>query len=146
MAFVLGFNGSTYRNTGSWGSPGWDSIGNIRNVTLNLEKNESDVTTRGGNGWRQVLGVLKDGSVEFEMVWDTADTDFTAVKNAFFNDTLIDMAFMDGLIATTGSEGLRAEMSVTNFTRNEPLEEAMTVSVTVRPGFSANAPYWYVTP
>jgi len=31
---------------------------------------------------------------------------------------------------------------VTNFSRNEPLEEAMTVSVTLKPTYAANPPEW----
>ena len=44
--------------------------------------------------------------------------------------------------ATVGVQGLRATMAVTNFSRNEPLEEAITVSVTVKPTYAENAPEW----
>jgi len=53
---------------------------------------------------------------------------------------------MDGDIATAGSQGLRATCMVTNFSRNEPLEEAVTVSVTVKPTYSVNPPVWMVVP
>jgi hypothetical protein len=39
---------------------------------------EADVTTRGNAGWRATVATLKDGSIEFEMVWDTGDADFGA--------------------------------------------------------------------
>ena len=64
------------------------------------------------------------------MLWDTADANFTAIKDAFFNGTSVEFAVMDGDIATAGSQGLRASMAITAFSRNEPLEEAMSVSVT----------------
>jgi hypothetical protein len=35
---------------------------------------------------------------------------------------------------------------VTNFSRNEALEEAITVSVTVKPTYSVNPPIWIVVP
>ena len=94
------------------------------------------------NGWRATVGTLKDGSLEFEMVWDTGDAGFTAIKDAYFNGTSVEMAIMDGAIATVGTQGLRATMAVTNFSRNEPLEEAITVSVTVKPTYAENAPEW----
>ena len=79
------------------------------------------------------------------MVWDTADPDFTAIKDAFLNDTTLDMAVMDGDINNAGHQGLRADFSVINFSRQEQLEEAMKVSVTIKPTFSANAPQWLET-
>jgi len=143
---ILGVNAKLYRNTATWASPSWDEITNVRDLTLNCEKGEADVTVRGGNGWRQTVGTLKDGSLEFSMVWDNSDADFTAIKNAFFNDTSIELLALDGS-ATPASgvtvQGLHADFAVTNFTRNEGLEEALTVDVTLKPTYSSNAPEWY---
>lgn len=146
MAIVFGFQGKAYRNTGTYGTPVWNEITNIRDVTSNLQTDEDDVTTRGGNGWKQNAATLKDASIEFEMIYDTADADFTAIQTAFLNGTSIDMAFMDGDITTTGKQGLRAEMMVSQFGRNEPLAQAMKVPVTVKPAYSSNAPTWYTVP
>jgi len=96
------------------------------------------VTTRGNQGWRATVGTLKEGSVEFEMVWDSDDTGFTAIKNAYFNNTPIALAILDH----ENGEGLDADFSITNFSRNEPLEEAITVSVTAKPTYSTRAPAW----
>jgi hypothetical protein len=142
MAIKLGMDAKLYRNTGTYGSPTWDLIGNVKDLTLSLETGEADVTTRGNGGWRATVATLKDGSLEFEMIWDTEDTDFTAIRTAFLGNTAVEMAVLDGLVATTGSQGLRASFMVTNFTRNEPLEEAITVSVSMKPTYSANAPAW----
>lgn len=146
MGVRLGLDAKLYRNTGDYVAPVWAEFGNAKDVTLNLEKGEADVTTRANAGWRATVGTLKDGSIEFEMVWDTGDAGFAAIKDAYFNDTPIEMAAMDGDIAASGSEGLRASFSVTNFTRNEPLEEAITVSVTLKPTYAEHAPEWYVVP
>ena len=131
-----------YRNTGTFASPTWNLIPNVKDLTLSLETGEADVTTRGNAGWRATVATLKDASIEFEMVWDSTDDDFTALKNAFLGNTAIEMAVLDGLVATSGSQGLRATCMVTSFTRNEPLEEAITVSVTIKPTYSENAPSW----
>lgn len=146
MAIVFGYQGKAYRNTGTYGSPTWNDIPNIRDVTITLQTDEDDVTTRGGNGWKQNAATLKDMSIEFEMVYDTTDADFTAMQSAFLNGTSIDMAFMDGDISTTGKQGPRAEMMVSQFGRNEPLTQAMKVPVTVKPAYSSNAPTWYTVP
>ena len=114
-------------------------------MTLNLETGEADVSTRGNNGWRATVGTLKDASLEFEMVWDTADSDFGAVRDAFLNNNTVEFAVMDGLITgagSSGSQGLRATFRIASFSRNEALEEAITVSVTAKPTYSANPPSW----
>jgi hypothetical protein len=143
MATRLGLDCKLYRNAGSYSSPDWREVGNVRDVTLNLEKGEADVTTRANNGWRAIAGTLKDGTVEFEMVWDTSDANFTALQSAYFGNTQVEMAVMDGNINTIGSQGLRATFEVMNFSRNEALEEAVTVSVTLRVARATNPPSWY---
>jgi len=138
----LGMEGKLYYNAGDYATPDWKELKNAKDVTLNLEKGEADVTTRGNAGWKATVGTLKEGSIEFEMVWDTEDAGFTALQNAWFGDTPVEMAVMDGPIATSGSQGLRATMSVISFSRKEPLEEAMSVSVTIKPTYAEHAPEW----
>jgi hypothetical protein len=142
----LGLDAKLYRNTGTFASPTWNEVINVKDLTLNLEAGEADVTTRGNNGWRATVATLKDGSIEFEMVWDTEDLDFAAIRDTFLNRGAMEFAVMDGGIADSGSQGLRATCMVTNFSRNESLEEAITVSVTVKPTYSVNAPIWMVIP
>ncbi len=67
------------------------------------------------------------------------------VKDAYFNNGAIGFAIMDGDIAVAGSQGLHADFSITNFSRNEPLEEAVTVSITAKPTYSTTAPAWVTT-
>ena len=103
------------------------------------------MTTRGNGGWRATIATLKDGSIEFEMVWDTADDDFTAIRTAFLSNSHIEFAVLDGPMTTAGSQGLRAAMAITKFSRSEPLEEAIKVSVTAKPTYSDHPPEWMVT-
>ena len=143
MGMVLGKDAKLYFcAAGIGGTPVWTEMTNVKNVTVNLQKGEADVTTRGNNGFKASVGTLKEGSIEFEMVYDTADAGFSALQAAFFNDTAIGIAAMDGPVATAGSEGLWADMAVIDFSREEPLEEALSVKVTLKPTYSANAPEW----
>ena len=142
MSTKLGLDAKLYRNSGTYAAPSWVEMTNVKDLTLNLESGEADVTTRGNNGWRATVATLKDGSIEFEMVWDTEDAGFTAIKDAWFNNTSIEFAIMDGDIEVAGSQGLRATFSVTKFSRSEPLEEALAVSVTAKPTYAAHAPEW----
>jgi predicted secreted protein len=142
MSTRLGMDAKLYRNTASFGSPTWTEVTNVKDLTLNLEKGEADVTTRANGGWRATVGTLKDASIEFQMVWDTADAGFSAMQQAFFSNTPIEFAVMDGDITDPDSEGLRATFDIFSFTRNEALEEAIMVDVTIKPTYAANAPQW----
>jgi len=142
MGIKLGMEARLYRNTGTYAAPTWVEVTNVKDVTLNLEKGEADVTTRANQGWRATVGTLKDASVEFQMVWDTNDAAFAAIQQAFFNNTPIEFAVMDGDITDPASEGLRATHDILNFTRNENLEEAIMVDVSIKPTYADNAPEW----
>lgn len=140
MPRKLGMQAKLYRNTGDYATPVWVELTNAKDVTLNLEKGEADVTTRGNNGWKATAATLKDMSVEFQMVYDTEDSSYSALEQAFFQDEIVEVAVADGVIATEGTKYIRASMEVFNFSRNEQNEEAITVDVTLKPTFAANAP------
>lgn len=137
----LGLEGKLY--FGPAGTTANTELKNAKDVTLNLESSEADVTTRANNGWRATVAALKDATIEFSMVWDTENAGFAAIKNAYFNNTAIALAILDG----ENGEGLDADFAITKFNREEPLEEAMSVSVTAKPTYSTRAPQWKsVTP
>ncbi|MBN2559364.1 MAG: hypothetical protein JXQ75_00335 [Phycisphaerae bacterium] len=142
----LGMYAKLYRNTGTYAAPVWAEIANVKDVTLNMEKGEADVTTRANSGWRATVGTLKEASLEFEMVWDTADAGFQAIQSGWFNDEPLEVAVMDGPIDESGSEGLRATMSVISFSRKEPLEDAISVSVSLKVARSEHPPEWMKVP
>ena len=142
MSTRLGMDAKLYRNTGDYATPVWVEVSNVKDVTLNLEKGEADVTTRANGGWRATVGTLKDASIEFQMVWDTVDAGFDTIRQAFFDNTPIEFAVMDGDITDPDSEGLRATFDIFNFTRNEALEEAILVDVSIKPTYADNAPEW----
>jgi len=142
---ILGADCKLYRNTGSYDSPVWNEVPLVTDVKLNLEKGEADVTTRAGAGWKQRISALKDASVEFDLIWEPGDDDFEAFKDSWLEDSIIDLAVMDGDIEAEGTwQGLRAEMETFSFTRNEALADAVAASVKCMPTFSEHAPDWMV--
>jgi len=150
MSARLGMNARLYRlSTGvraAWPVSGAPAnlveLSNVTDVTLNLETGEADVTTRANNGWKATIATLKEGSLEFESIWDPSDAGFSALKDAYFNNTAIALAVLDGPKDVVGSQGLWADFSVTNLTREEPLEDAIKAKVTVKPTYSAIPPAW----
>ena len=82
MAIVLGLNAKLLRGTA--GSTAATEVKNVKDLTLNLESGEADVTTRATGGWRASAATLKEASLEFGILYDTEDADFQAFQEAYF--------------------------------------------------------------
>ena len=124
--FVLGMNAKLYY--GAAGGSASTEMGNVKDVTLTLEAGEADITTRANQGWRATAPTLRECSVEFEMVWNPSDAGFTAIKTAFLAAGMVALKILD----QEGGQGPDGDFSITSFSRNEALEEAVTVSVTAK--------------
>ena len=135
MAIVLGLNAKLLRGTA--GSTAATEVKNVKDLTLNLESGEADVTTRATGGWRASAATLKEASLEFGILYDTEDADFQAFQAAYFSNTPIALFITDG-----AGGGLDADWSITAFTVEQPLEEAVSVSITAKPTASTRAPEW----
>ena len=135
----LGLDCKLFRGTA--GTTAATEMKNVKNVTLNLEKAEADITTRAASGWRVYAGTLKEASIEFEMLYDTEDADFTAILNAFLEGTALSMFVSDG-----SGNGLDCDVVITNCGQDQQLEEGVNVNVTARPtvtgGETSRAPKW----
>ena len=136
MAIVLGFNCKMYY--GVAGSSATTELKNVGDAEFNLTKTEADVSTRAGNGWEATVGVLKQGEVSFDMIWDTEDAAFAFFLNAWLNDDAVAMKILDG----EGGHGLDADFTIVDIGRSEPLKEAVKAKIKVKPTYSTRAPQW----
>ncbi|QDU71039.1 phage tail tube protein [Mucisphaera calidilacus] len=130
--FVLGMNAKIYQGTAGDDLTNLTEMSNVKDVTLNLEAGEADVTTRANAGWRATAPTLRECTAEFEMLWQPGDAGFDAIKTAFLTASTISLAVLTGEKSTSGTEGPHGDFSITNFSRSEPLEEGVTVSVTAK--------------
>lgn len=162
MSALLGLNAKAYRLTtgtrATWGAAdanginggaapaNLDPMDQVKDVTINIESGDADVSTRGNNGWKANLQTLNDASVEISMVYDPADADYIALLGAFLKKTSIALALLDADKATSGTQGLWADFMVTSIKKGEPLEEAQMVDITVKPALSSVAPQWVKVP
>lgn len=141
MGIVLGLDCKMYRGTA--GTTAATLMKNVKDVTCSLETGEADITTRAAQGWRVTRATLKEASIEFGMLYDTADADTQAVSESFFGNVPIAMFVSDG-----AGSGLDCDASITQFNIEQNLEEAVNVSVTAKPtnigGSSGRAPSWKV--
>ena len=137
MAIVLGLDAKLFRGTA--GSRAATEVTNVKDLTLNLESGEADVTTRATKGWKASAATLKEASLEFTILYDTEDAEFTAFQAAYFGNTPLALFVSDG---QDTAHGLDADFSITAFSVEQPLEEAISVSITAKPTASTRAPQW----
>lgn len=108
---------------------GGTQIKDAKDVTLNIERGDADVTTRNSNGWRAHLGTLKDASIEFNIL--TGGDSFSGLLSMFTGRTAASVAVSGGNLSFSAS------MVVTNFAVSQPLEDGEGVSVTLRPSLGS---------
>src|SRR5262245_47256761 len=126
----IGLDMLAYRNTATYAAPTWALIAICRDVTLDMSRGTADLPRRRPT-WPRNRGTLKEGSVTMEIIYDAADASYDALAAAFLAGTIVDVALSDGPLPAGPAEYFRSEYEVTGFTRNEPLEDAVTVSVTL---------------
>lgn len=151
MAVKLGSDCKLYYSTTLFteatGAPGGtvNELTNVTNVDLGLQRDKADITTRAtaAGGFKAYRSTLAEGTITFEMNWDTTDAGFAAIQTAFFAKSEIAIAAMDGAIATEGNTGLAGNFTVANFSRSEPLTEAAKANVELA---VSSYPHWYTVP
>lgn len=142
MSFQIGLDAKFYVGSSDIGDVGntWTEVPEVEEITLNLETAEAEIKNRASD-WVKILLGQKNASIDVTITYDKTDTEYDALRDAWLNKTDIAVAVMDGAIATSGNEGLQIDAKVTSFTRNEPLEEGLTINLTLRPSAeSANEP------
>lgn len=131
-SFTMGKDAKIYQGTAGGALAALTEMSNVKDVTLTLEAGEADVTTRGNSGWRATAPTLRECTAEFEMLWQPGDSGFDAIKTAFLAGTTLELAPLTHDRDNALAQGPKGSFSITSFTRNEPLEEGVTVSVTAK--------------
>lgn len=129
-----------YKRGGVAAAGDYSELTIARDVTFGNERGEADATTRGNSGFKQYLPALKDVPLDIEVVYDPDNDGYDAFQDAYYDGAIIGLEILDGARAT--GTGLRADFFVSNFTRNEPLEDTMTVSMTLKLAYSDTDPEW----
>lgn len=139
-------NHKLFRNSASFASPTWNEIVSTRDITIGDSYAEADVSRR-GEGLRQTEPTLREITIDWEMVWDTADEDFAALYTAYAAKTLVELAFADGAIGTSGTVAsggtadvvfTRVSCKIVKWEKSLALEGAALVSITAKPCYTTN--------
>jgi hypothetical protein len=141
MSVKLGLDCKLYYVVGSGTAQSGVEITNVENLSIGLERDEADVSTRAADGWEVVVGGLRKGTLEFNQVYDTEDAAFVAIQAAFFasdpTDNIIGFFVSDG-----DGNGLDADFIILGWKVDQPLKEGSKVSITAKPTRTSRVPTW----
>ena len=135
MALKSGLQLYTYQLAGTLAVPTTYSLFNyVRDESVDMDRTEVDASSRASVTFRQFVPGLSNGNVETQIMHLPGDTIFDAIQSAFFNNTTLLMAFVDGPLqagderhgetGTISVSGLWGAFYVTNFTEQRALEDA----------------------
>lgn len=141
--YRIGKEGALYYKPGGAAAGGaWTLNDDAMDVSPNFDKELADLSTRGTGGWKAQAGTLKNGEIEFEMLFNPSSAAFAAFRSAFMLDTVMGIRMQDAKDGDpTTPTRFEADMLVVNFTPKQPLKEGQTVTVklVVAPG---STPTW----
>lgn len=139
MPKLAGFSCKMFRGTAGAETPETEMT-NVTDVTINLSAAQISATTRATAGWEAFIQGLKTGSVDFSMMYDADDADYQALHTAFMSGTAMSFFFSDG-----EGNGLVGDYVITNFSESQPLNDAVSISVSLSVTDSAGRAPTYKT-
>ena len=145
---VIGLDCKLYYNdlltggAGTIGVPVWVELDVIKDATLNLGYNETDLTTRASGGIQIDEPTLLQVSVDGLLQWLNDDaTQCEALWDAFWNKTMIDLLVMTGASGDATAVGVRGDFKITQFPQKQELAESVKHDITLKPGRSLRSNY-----
>jgi len=136
MAFdnLIGKDGKAYYSTSTvYATPAWVLMNKVIDVSVTLGKNMADLNSR-EQSWSLKGAALKTAQVSFGYLHVVgADTVFDALLDSYIADTPVPLALLDGLVATSGTQGLRGYFVVSGMDQDQSLEEGFSYSFTADP-------------
>lgn len=116
-------------------------ISNCRDLKFSLKPGKSDVSIRGGAGFKYYAANLFDLSdMKLEQVYDPTDAGFQALLTAAMTRTTIALALMDNVDTTNGVYGIWADFMVEGFEKSEMIEGVQMIDWPVAFGYTQVPP------
>ncbi len=121
-------------------------VGGVKDVGIDLDKQEVDASDRDNLGWEGVIGALKKGPVTFKMNWNSADPGQLALFECYLGSgTYVPVAALDGPSTTTGTNGFWIDAEVLKFSFAQPMNGMQEVDVMLKPSALSSVPPQWVT-
>ncbi|NLG44789.1 MAG: hypothetical protein GX547_16225 [Phycisphaerae bacterium] len=112
------------------------TLQNVQDVTVSGDKETIDRVRRGVK-WKGKKTTCKNLALDVALLYDPTDAGFTAIRQAYYNDTPIALAALDDQ-----GHGWIADYEVTKFERSEPVEGDLTMSLSFALNTDKRSPVW----
>ena len=131
-----GRNWRIYRNTGTYSVPVWTVVGERKDITLSITKDEIE-SLRDAAEFKEYLKGYKDLDCSFDIKYTRNNANHVAFRTNFFadSDESFDLLVLDGDSSTTGNQGMRILCALFDFSHSGPLTDETTVSLTFKPTY-----------
>jgi predicted secreted protein len=97
-------------------------------VTLSQDNTEIETTSRGDDGFGAYIAGIRRATLDFTIVWKSAlSVAAVAIETAFVAKSAVAVQVLD-----EDGEGWSFSAIVMSYTKNEPLDDAQTVDVSMR--------------
>lgn len=125
-----------YYSTGTVAVPVWVEIAEVEDVNVDtFTRNKAELRRRANSRNKNLPANFAPLEVSFTLIHGLGETVFDYINAAFFASTVAEYAIVDGDIATTGTEGIRAPMWVCDFPISEPLEDVTKHELKLTEGY-----------
>lgn len=132
----IGLDMFLYWNTGTFASPVWTLVDNCQDLKRAMSRSEAELNSRKSTDVMKEPG-LKEKVFNFSMINDETDTNFTGLRTAEEGRTVVEFAFANGAIATSGTTYTRQETKIFGWEEEQPLTGGVATSITVKPNKGA---------
>jgi predicted secreted protein len=104
-------------------------VGEARDVKINMSRGEVEDSARDTGGFRSFIPGLGEWSLEFMLLKKSPESSaMAAIRAAFLAGTVVeDVRMVDDF-----NNGWEGDVAVTNFSENQPYEDAVAIDVTFR--------------
>lgn len=105
------------------------TVGEAKDVNLTLQRGEVEDTARDTNGFRSYIPGLGEWNIEFTLLKKYPESAVMgAIRTAFMAAAVLE----DVEMIDASGYGWGGDVAVTNFSENQPFEDAVAISVTFR--------------
>lgn len=149
---TTGHRMKAYINAGTHAVPVWTEVGEIGDLNISdLTRSMAELARRANGFKKNLASLINVIAAEFRLHFGLNRTVYDLVREAFFDGTPYEWAFMNGAIATNGHQGLTLPMLVENFPMDQGLENVAGHDVRLCAAYHEDEvnggeidPYWYV--
>jgi hypothetical protein len=136
-AVKLAIKAKIYRNTGTFASPTWVAINNVRDANMGAAWDKGDAAVR-ATRVKIYAPTQVDLAANCVVRCDDADAGYGALDDASISSATLDLLILDGPITVEGTRGWRGAFHISNTGQDQSIGSVLYKNFDIFPGFSTD--------